>query len=358
MTRHILVGTYTDDTLAHVNGKAAGILSADYADGRVGRPEVAGPITNPSWLTVSPDGRSLYAVIESKEFQGLPGGGVAAYARDPESGQLTLLNEKPSAGVEPAHVAIDPSGRFVLVANYRTGSVAVFAHDADGSLGAMVGHVQHDGSSVHPIRQTGPHAHQIVFDPKTGRVLVPDLGLDALLFYDLDESGRLTERRDLRFSTVPGAGPRHLAFHPDGDHLFLMNELDNTLLVLRRDAGRDGFAQTDVKSTLPGDFGGHNQTSEVRVSADGSLVFGSNRGHNSIAVFRFDPASSSVELRHLEPTRGDEPRDFVTSPDGGYLLVANQNTDTIVTFAVDPSGPSLEYVSTSAAQTPVCLVFV
>ncbi|MFC4243158.1 lactonase family protein [Gryllotalpicola reticulitermitis] len=351
----LLIGTYTDK-LAHVDGKADGILRASYSEGGVGDAVVAAKITNPSWLCVTADGTNVYAVIETVEFDGAPGGGAAAYARDPRTGELTVLNEVPSDGVEPAHIALDPSEKFVLVGNYRTGSVSVFAREADGSLGARVDHVQHEGSSVHEVRQTGPHAHQILFDPKTGLALVPDLGLDAVLFYEFSADGKLSELSELRFSTAPGAGPRHLAFHPNGEYLFLITELDNTMIVLKRDG--DGFVQNQIVSTLPADFTGHNQTSEVRVSHSGRFVFGSNRGHDSIAMFRFDEAAGTIELVHVEPSLGEEPRDFIQSPDGAYLLVANQNSDNIVTFAIDEDAANLTHVGTSDAATPVCVVFV
>jgi 6-phosphogluconolactonase len=355
MPATLLIGTYTEK-LPHVDGHAAGILQAQYDDGAVSANVVLAEVRNPSWLTTTPDGRFLYAVVETKEFEGQEGGGVAAYSRDTSSGALTLLNMASSAGTEPAHLELDPSGRYLLVANYRTGSIAVFALAPDGSLGAMVDHVQHSGSSAHAIRQTGPHAHQVLFDPVTGFALVPDLGLDAVLFYELDDAGQLTEHVDARLAQVPGAGPRHLAFHPDGDHLFLLNELDSTLVVYRRTA--NGFAQVDLKSTLPADFDGHNQTSEVRVSASGALVFASNRGLDSIAVFAFDPAAGTVELKLVEPSLGLEPRDFIQSPDGGHLVVANQDSDNIVTFALDETVPSLTHVSTVDAATPVCVRFV
>lgn len=355
MPRSLLIGTYTEK-LPHVDGKADGILTADFEDGVVGSSRVAATVRNPSWLTTTADGQVLYSVVETVEFEGQKGGGVAAYARDPHTGILTPLNTASSAGTEPAHLELDPSGRFLLVANYRTGSVAVFVLEHDGSLGNMVDHVQHEGSSVHPVRQTGPHAHQILFDPVTGHVIVPDLGMDAVLFYTLDDSGHLRELEASRIEVTPGAGPRHLAFHPDQRHLLLLNELDNTLVVLRREG--TGFTTTDLKSTLPADFKGHNQTSAVRVSASGNLVFASNRGLDSIAVFAFDADSGTAELKAVEPTRGLEPRDFIETPDGSLLLVANQDSDTIVTFAIDASVPSLTYVSTAAAPTPVCLRLV
>lgn len=259
----LLIGTYTHK-LAHVDGHAAGILSAQFDGKSLSAPIVEAEIENPSWVTSSADGRFVYAVMECVTFEGAHSGGVAAYARDPESGHLTLLNKAPSAGVEPAHLALDPSQRFLLVANYRNGSIAVFNREKDGSIGRMVEHVEHAGSSAHPIRQTGPHAHQILFDPVTGDLLVPDLGLDAVVVYRLGDNGALTERSEARIKTAPGAGPRHLAFHPDGRHLLVLNELDNTLMVLRRKG--EQFEQVQVVSTLPAGFKEHNQASAIRVS--------------------------------------------------------------------------------------------
>lgn len=355
LPERLLVGTYTEK-LPHVDGHARGILGTTATADGLGQVDVLAEIRNPSWLTTTRDGRFVYSVVETVEFEGAPGGGVAAYRRDPETGALTLLNTASSAGVEPAHVEVDPSERFVLVANYRTGSVSVFARSDDGSLGEMVDHVQHEGSSVHPIRQTNPHAHQILFDPVSGDVLIPDLGLDAVLFYRLTDEGKLIERPEAKLSGKPGAGPRHLAFHPDGEHLFLLNELDSTLVVFRRDGGV--FRQTHIASTLPADFDGHNQTSEVRVSASGNIVFASNRGLDSIAVFAFDPSRSAVELKLVEPSGGKEPRDFIPSPDGKRLIVGNQDSDNVVTFEFDEAGPTLVPLSVAEVPTPVCLRFV
>ncbi len=243
----------------------------------------------------------------------------------------------------------------MLVANYRTGSVSVFAREADGRLGPMTGQAQHEGRSVHPVRQTGPHAHQIVFDPVTGELLVPDLGLDAVLVYRLGDGGTLMERPEARIISAPGAGPRHLAFHPDGRHLFLLNELDSTLAVLRRNGDR--FVRTNVASTLPAGFTGHNQTAAVRVSASGKSVLASNRGYDSIAVFSFDAEAATVTLRLVEPSQGREPRDFVQTPDGGHILVANQDSDNVVLFAFDEVAPSLTLASATEVPTPVCLRF-
>jgi 6-phosphogluconolactonase len=355
MPHSLLIGTYTEK-LPHVEGKGGGVLTAGFTDGIVGQVSVAAVVANPSWLTSTADGRFVYTVAETVEFNGHPGGGVAAYSRDVLTGALTLLNTAPSGGTEPAHLELDPSGRFVLVANYGTGSVAVFVLRADGGLGPMVDRVDHDGRGTHPVRQTAPHPHQIVFDPVTGQMLVPDLGMDAVLLYTLDEAGRLSELRDHRVDVESGAGPRHLAFHPDGQHLFLVNELDSTLVVLKR--GRGGFEVTDLRSTLPEGFTGHNQAGEVRVAASGEFVYVSNRGSDSISMFSFEAAAGTVELRAQEWTRGRGPRDFIETPDGSRLLVANQDTDSIISFAVDEAEPSLRYASSTRALTPVCLRLV
>lgn len=354
----LLIGTYTEK-LAHVDGKAAGILSARLADGVAEGAGVAAKVRNPSWLSVTRDGTRVFAVVETVEFEGQPGGGVVAYARDRDTGALTGLGSAPSAGVEPAHLALSPDERHLLVANYRTGSVSVFRVEDDGRIGAMVEHVQHEGSSVHEVRQTGPHAHQILFDPATGLALVPDLGLDAVLLYAFDPAtGKLAEQRELRIVGAPGAGPRHLAFHPDGVHLFLLNELDNTLVLLRRTGdGGKGFVAVTTTSTLPSGFAGHSQGSEIRIASDGRLVLTSNRGDlDSIAVFEFDAAAERLELAQVEPSRGAEPRDFIVTPDGAHLLVANQNSDSLVTFELAAERPHLRYVASTAAPTPVCLV--
>ncbi|GAA2006828.1 lactonase family protein [Microbacterium ulmi] len=368
---NLVVGTYTEN-LNHLEGHAKGLMGLRYdEDGTLGEAELlAEGVPNASWLVASRDGRFIYAISETKFYEGRPGGSATALARDTVTGELTLLNTVYSGGIEPTHGDLDPSGRFLLLSNYRSGSVAAFAIDPDGSLGTMVGFVQDEGSSIHPVRQTGPHAHQIAIDPVTGRVLVPDLGLDSLLFFDLSPDGGLTEDRSVRYTGAAGAGPRHVDFHPDGTHLLLLNELDNTLTVLRREG--DGVVATDIKTTLPDGYAGHAQASGVRVSADGRWVFTGNRGGNSsasaehpgprgdvdaISIFEFDPASETVSLRRVEPT-GLEPRDFIISPDQRNLIVVHQDVDELAVYRFDPEGPSLSAISVSSLPNPAALVLV
>jgi 6-phosphogluconolactonase len=350
----LIVGTYTEQ-LPHVDGQAEGILSCRFESGTIGPVRLLAATRNPSFLTLSADGRNLYAVNETVEFEGHPGGGVTAFARDPSTGELTLLSTRSSNGVEPAHLELDPTGRFLLVANYRSGSVSVFSLEADGSLSAETDHDQHAGSSVHPVRQTGPHAHMIMFDPITGDVLVPDLGLDAIFVYTLSSAGKLTEHPDRRIGTKRGAGPRHLAFHPDGTHLFVLNELDNTVVVLQR-AG-DSFKTIHVASTLPAGFTGHSQAAAIRVSPSGRTVLASNRGEASdtIALLRFDADHGSLELVDSVSSSGREPREFIFSPDGRFVIVADQDSDALVVMEFSDDEPRLSQISSVSAPTPVCL---
>jgi 6-phosphogluconolactonase len=316
----------------------------------------AAELPDPSWVTATADGRYLYSVAETTEFAGMPGGGVAAYARHQATAAVTPLNTVNSGGTLPAHLELDPSGWFVVVANYGSGSVSVFAREADGRLGAIAGHVQHRGSSAHPERQAGSHPHQICFDPVTGDLLVPDLGLDAVFVYRLGDDGTLTERRAARITASRGAGPRHLAFHPGGRHLFVLHELDSTVAAYRRDG--DGFARTDTTATLPDGFTGQNHASAIRVSPSGRSVLAANRGHDSIAAFAFDPDAGRLAPALVAPSGGREPRDFVFTPDGTHLLVANQRSDSVTLFDFDEERPCLRFVSETLVSAPACLCFV
>jgi 6-phosphogluconolactonase len=348
----LIVGTYTE-RLPFVDGTAAGILACSYQDGTVGQPRLLAPSRNPSWLTVTSSGRTLYAVQETTLFDGQVSGGIVAFARDPRTGWLRKLGGRSSAGTAPAHATLH--GSFLLVANYESGSVASFALDEHGGLSHLVGHAQHTGSSVDPERQAGPHAHMVCVDPVTGRVLVPDLGLDAVLSYEVGERGELIEHPAERITVRPGAGPRHLAFHPGGQYLFLLNEIDSTLVALRRDG--TGFVAVGTHSTLPGSCPVHSEAAAVRVAASGRFVFVSNRGYDSIAMFALDESSGTLSLEHVTPTPGREPRDFCQAPDGGWLLVAHQDSHSIASLAIDETTPVLRLASVTSVPSPVCLLF-
>jgi 6-phosphogluconolactonase len=353
--RHeLIIGTYTE-AMPHVDGKAEGILSCRYDGAAIGPLRLLAPTRNPTYLALSSDRRRLYAVHETDTFDGHPGGGVSAFARDPDTGELTSLNSVHSGGVEPCHLDLSPGGRFLLVANYGSGSVAAFELEPDGSIGGMKGHAQHQGSSIHPERQLGPHAHMVAFDPHSGEVLVSDLGLDSVMVYTLTASGALVERPERRIEMTPGSGPRHLAFHPDGHHLFVVNELDNTLVALQREGER--FVATAKESTLPEGFAGRSHAAAVRVSPSGDHVLVSNRGaeSDSLAVFRYGPDDGSLTLTQVQATAGREPREFVFDPGGRFLVVANQDSHTLVVFAFDEAGFRLQQVTSASVPTPACI---
>ncbi len=357
MRREFIIGTYTE-RLPHVDGTAEGILSCEFDGAEVGPARLLASTRNPSYLVLSSDRQRLYAVNETLTFDGQPGGGVTSFARDPVSGDLSPLNAVPSGGVAPCHLELSLGGPFLLVANYESGSVAVFRLEADGSVGAMTGHVQHEGAGVHPERQRGPHAHMVVFDPHNGAVLVSDLGLDLVLVYVLTENGSLLERPERRIELTPGAGPRHLAFHPDGHRLFVVNELDNTLVALRREDDR--FVPTARVSTLPRGFSSESGAAAVRVSPAGNCVMVTNRGaeSDSIALFRFVGSDGSLELAQVQPTFGRAPRDVVVAPDGRIVIVANQDTHSLVVFALDEAACQLREMTRATVPTPVCLTIV
>ena len=361
--RQLLVGTYPE-RLPHVSGKAEGIMLCTFAEGRVGPPSLVASVRNPAFITATPSGDHVYAASETLEFEGQPGGGLTAFSRDPGTGALHPLNTRPSGGEQPCYIAIDELSGFALVANYGTGSVAVFERRRDGSLGQMTDFVQHRGSGPDQVRQTGPHPHMVVFYPshvggeeRDGKALVPDLGADAVFTYSVSPSGKLAEKREMRLSTKAGAGPRHLRFHPGGRHLFVLNELDSTLMVVRLEGAR--LVAVATVSTLAAGSSSTSMAAEVRVSLSGKYVFASNRGPGSdnIAMFAFDEGSETISLVRVEASRGEVPRDFTQSPDGRYLIVANQDTDTVVTFEIDEDEPGLKFVSETEVPTPVSLLF-
>lgn len=346
----LFVGTYTE-RLPHVDGNAPGILRAGYSGhGRLGDPAAAATLRNPSWITVSGD--VLYSVSETSAQDGQ--GSVAAY-RIAADDSLTLLGALPSGGADPAHLALSPNRRHLLVANYSGGSVALFGlEERTGRITRRLDLARHAGTGPDPARQDAPHPHMVALDPLGGLVLVPDLGTDAVWTYTIEQD-RLVPGR--RIDCPAGTGPRHLAFHPSGDAFFLVGELANTLTVFHRTA--NGFTAGSTLPLLPGPRPGHSQAAAVRVTADGALVFVSNRGHDSITAFRNGPGNA---LRHAAtvPAHGRAPRDLALTPDEGYLLTANQDSRSVSVFELDPGaadGKLLRFDHSLPAPTPVCLAW-
>jgi len=350
----VYIGTYT-------SGKSKGIYVSrfDPATGRLTAPELAAETPSPSFLALHPGGKFLYAVGENTRLGGKPVGAVSAFSRDAKTGQLTPLNHQSSGGAGPCHLAVDPTGKCLLVANYGDGSIAALAIHADGTLAEPGTVIQHHGSSVNAARQAGPHAHFITPGPANRFALACDLGLDQVLVYRLDPAKSTLVANDPPFATVkPGSGPRHLAFHPSGRFVFLINEMGATMTAFAYDAERGTLKELQTVSTLPAGFTGAKSGAGVQVHPSGKFVYGSNRGHDSIAVFGFEPASGRLTFLECQSTQGKTPRHFALDPAGQWLLAENQDSDSIVVFRVDAKtgrlSPTGQTVSVGA---PVCAVF-
>lgn len=329
-TLMIYVGGYTD-------GKSGGIhlFRMDSHSGKV-TPAGLGPESvNPSFLAIDPKHRFLYSVNETAEFGGVKNGAVSAYAVNPTTGELTLLNEQPSGGASPCYLVVDSEGKHVLVANYG-GSVAVIPIKQDGSLGPATCVVPHHGSSINPGRQEGPHAHSINLD-RTGRfAYAADLGLDKILLYRFDPlQGTLTPSDPAEATAIPGSGPRHLVFSQDRKQAYVINELSNTITVYWHDNHTGSLKPIQTVSTVPDDWKGGGTAAEIQLSPDGRFLYGSNRGHDSIVIFQRDGKSGHLSLVGWQPTGGKTPRNFCIDPDGRFLLAANQDSNNIVVFRID-----------------------
>lgn len=308
----------------------------DPATGRVHGLRLAAEIRNPSFLALHPSKEFLYAVTETNEQNGRAGGGVSAFSIRRDSGDLQLLNTESTRGGGPCHVLVDASGRCLLVANYGGGSIVSFTLSPEGRLSPAVSFHQHSGSSVHPTRQRGPHAHGAYPDPESRFALVPDLGLDRIVLYRLEaHTGRLSAHEPSSAAMPPGAGPRHLAFNPAGTHVYVVNELDSTVSVLRWDSSSGTLTPLQQITTLPPGFEAQNTTAEIAVHPNGRFLFASNRGHDSIAVFQIDAETGQLNALGHRGTQGRTPRHFALDPTGQWLIAANQDSDNIVVMRVD-----------------------
>jgi 6-phosphogluconolactonase len=358
-TRFIYVGTFTgvDDH----GGGAEGIYVCrmDMTTGAVELVHTVPDVPNPSFLTLHPERPLLYAVNAVPEIDGYAGGTVSAFSVDRTTGALTFLNRQPSQGAGPCHVSVEQTGRYVITANYLGGSVAMLPIEEDGSLGHSTDWAQHVGSSVNPDRQGEPHGHSFTPDPANKYALACDLGLDQVLVYRLDlEHGKLPPN-DPAFATVhPGAGPRHLDFHPNGRVVYVINEIGNTVTVFAYDQSRGVLEELQTIPTLPPEFGETSHTADIHVHPSGKFVYGSNRGHDSIVIYGVNEADGTLTLVGHQSTLGEAPRNFVIDPTGTFLLAANQDTDTIVTFRIDLETGELEPTGhVATVPTPVCLKF-
>ena len=325
----------------------------DTVTGALTRVGSAGGVTNPSFLALHPTRPLLYSVSETRD------GKVCAFALDETDGSLRLINEQSSHGDDPCHLIVDRSGRFVLVANYSSGTIAFLPIREDGGLAPASETIQHVGSGPNPRRQTHAYAHSIWQDPTGDFVLSCDLGCDRVFVYRFDAGrGKLVPNDPPTGVIHPGAGPRHLDFHPNGRFVYVIDEIDSTLAVLSWDGVSGALTEIQSVSTLPAGFAGVNSCADVHVAPSGRFVYGSNRGHDSIAAFAIDEATGRVEPIGHQSTLGRTPRNFALDPSGSLLLAANQDSGGIVSFHVDagtgrltPSGQAVDVL------LPVCVRF-
>ena len=345
----VYIGTYTGP-------KSQGIYAwrFDPVSGKLTEVGLVGQTQNPSFVAFHPSGKYLYAVNETGN------GSLTSFSLDPKTGSLTRLNSAPSRGADPCHLTVDRTGRTVLVANYSSGTVAALRIGADGRLGESTAFDQHKGSGADKARQGEPHAHSINLSPDQRFAIVADLGTDQMYVYKFDPAaGTLTPNTPPTTKTAPAAGPRHFAFHPDGRHAYSINELNSTITAYTWDGAAGTLSVIDAVSTLPAGFKGENSTAEVVIHPNGKFVYGSNRGHDSIAVFRMDPATGKLTLVEHVSTLGKTPRNFAIDPTGKYLFAANQDTNNVVLFRLDPATGKLTPTGQELkVGSPVCVRFL
>jgi len=339
---------------------AAGIYPATL-DLHTGRLELAGeatPAENASYLALDPQGRFLYSVNELSEYQGKTGGALSAFAVDAKSGALTALNQQPSEGQWPCHLCVDGTGRFLLAANYGSGTVSVHALDPDGRIGRLTDVVQHAGSGADAHRQEGPHAHSVTMGPANRYAYVADLGLDKIMVYQFDSSEGKLIGNGIPWARLPdGSGPRHFAIHPNERYAYVVNELDSTVTLLSYDYASGALRAVQAVSALPEGWNGVTIAADIHILPSGRYLYSSNRGHDSITIFYIEEHSGTLRAVGHTPT-GKTPRNFAIDPTAGYLLVANQEGDTVVSYRIDQESGKLSPTgSEMAVPSPTCVLF-
>jgi 6-phosphogluconolactonase len=351
----VYIGTYTG-----AKSKGIYVCHLDGTTGAVSTPVLAAETPGPSFLDTDARGHFLYAVNSVNTFEGRPAGAITAFSIDQTDGRLTQLNQRSTIGTGPCHVALDRSGKNALVANYGNGSESVLPIQPDGTLGDPSSYIQFEGHGANPDRQEKPHAHGTTFDASNHFAFVCDLGTDRIMSYRLDaEEGKLTPNEPPWFSVHAGAGPRHMAIHPTRPFAYVINEMQSSITGMRMDASRGSFREIQMVSLVPDGFTNQNTGSEIAIHPSGKFLYGSNRGHDSIAVFQIDPGHGTLSPVQHQPTHGKTPRNFGIDPTGNFLIAANQDSDNLVVFRINqetgklaPTGQEL------TVGSPVCVKFV
>ena len=360
--RFVYVGTYTFPGTApggthQSQAKGIYLFRMNASNGGLSplqrQPFIMAP--NPSYLALDPGLQHLYSVNEMTE------GGVSAFTINQANGTLTPLGGLvPTNGQDTTHLSVQPSGQYLFAASYTSGTFQVFRINADGSIGDLTDNFQSigNGTGPNPDRQEGPHAHQILTDLDGNHVFGVDLGADKVNVWNLDpDTGKLIANTVPFAPIASGSGPRHMAFHPDRQHAYVLSELASSVTVFDYDPLRAAFIWKQTISTLPPDFTGTNTTAEIRIHPNGRFLYNTNRGHNSVTIFEIEPDTGELEVIGWESTRGEWPRGMNLDPSGSFLYAANQNTDNIAVFQIDPASGKLQFSSLVSTPTPVDVEF-
>lgn len=355
-TMFVYVGTYT----AANGSKGIYLYELDPVAGTLTPHGLACEAVNPSFLALHPTKPLLYAVSETSTTDGKKAGAVSAFGIDAKTGKLQHLNKQLSGGQGPCHLTVDHSGKTVLVANYGSGTCGALPIEEDGRLGEMKNPIQHKGSGANAGRQKEPHAHSINVDPGNRYAFCADLGCDKVFVYKLDSAAaELTPNDPPAAETAPGAGPRHFAFAPGGKHAYVINELNSTITAFSYDAEHGKLTTVHSISTLPEGYQGYNSTAEVQVHPSGKFVYGSNRGHNSIAVFARDAETGKLTYVENQGFEINVPRNFGIDPTGRILIVGSQQDDKLTVFRIDATTGKLTPIGNPIPQPkPVCIKFL
>lgn len=320
------------------------VFEFDRSTGRLTEIQTVSDREGPNFQALHPDGNYLYSVSGEAFSEDANYGTITAYHIDQETGMLTKINEQSVEGRGPAHVSIDPRGRFAYVSNYGAGNLSVFAINEDGSLTEAVDVVQHEGSSVNERRQGRPHVHSIMPSADGLFIYASDLGIDKIMIYEVDlTTGKLTPAEPPYVENTPGAGPRHFKIHPNGEFAYAAEELSYTVAAFRVDQSTGALTQIQRVSMVPDDFEGVNSAADIHISPDGRFLYASNRGHDSLVIFEIGETTGGLSLVGHEPTRGGHPRNFMIDQQGEFVLVANRDDDNVVVFRRDETTGKLSY---------------
>jgi 6-phosphogluconolactonase len=349
---YIYVGTYNEDGQPGIF-----VYEFDRKNGSMSLVQEVGGMGSPSYLEIHPSGNYLYSVNRSSVTPDKKWGSVSSYKIDPEKGTLSHLNDQPSQGSESCHISIDSKGRLVFVSNYSTGNLSVFPVLEDGSLEACSDIEQHTGSSINQQRQKSPHVHQSIVSPDNSFLYVSDLGIDLVKAYSIDYNKNSVTGIPASDGLVDkGSGPRHSTIEKNQKFAYVINELASTVTAFKIEAGNGRLVPIQTISTIPEDFKEVNYCADIHIDPSGKYLYGSNRGHNSLAIFKIDRDTGKLETKGFQSTSGEWPRNFLIDPKGEFVFVANQNTNNIVIFRRNADSGELSKIEKEIiVPKPVCL---